>query len=106
MRVAPDIYAWITEDVKKWIMSIATEATDSLCSSNEEIKSAFNLIPPMFQNLLGNSSIPPIPPMDMVKNLLSNLPSNPPQQVNRNLPSHFDHPPLVNRFRIGPTRFG
>ena len=94
-REVPDMYAWISDSVKQWIMSIATGATDSLCrrNSDKEAQSAVQPSSPPEEptpDVVVLSTIPPevdpttVPPQgdttifpqhQMLDTLLKNLPS-------------------------------
>ena len=90
------MYAWISDSVKQWIMSIATEATDSLCRRNSD-KEAQSAVQPSSRpqeeptpDVVVLSTSPPevdpttVPPQgdptifpqhQMLDTLLKNLPS-------------------------------
>ena len=94
-REVPDMYAWISDSVKQWIMSIATGATDSLCrrNSDKEVQSAVQPSSPPEEptpDVVVLSTSPPevdpttVPPQgdtkifpqhQMLDTLLKNLPS-------------------------------
>ena len=97
-REVPDMYAWISDSVKQWIMGIATGATDSLCrrNSDKEVKSVVQPLPSQEEPtpdvvILSTSTISPpevvpttVPPQgdpkifpqqQMLDTLLKNLPS-------------------------------
>ena len=94
-RKRPQLYAWISDSVKQWIMSIATGATDSLCrrNSDKEVQSAVQPSSPPEEptpDVVVLSTIPPevdpttVPPQgdttifpqhQMLDTLLKNLPS-------------------------------
>ena len=63
-REVPDMYAWISDSVKQWIMSIATEATDSLCNRNsdKEDNLVVQPVPPQVISTIPPQVDPTIPP--------------------------------------------
>ena len=75
-RKRPQLYAWISDSVKQWIMSIATEATDSLCRRNSD-KEAQSAVQP--------SSPPEEPTPDVVV-----LSTNPPEVDPTTVPPQGD----------------
>ena len=63
-RKRPQLYAWISDSVKQWIMNIATEATDSLCNRNsdKEDKKVVQPVPPQVISTIPPQVDPTIPP--------------------------------------------
>ena len=116
-RKRPQLYAWISDSVKQWIMNIATEATDSLCNRNsdKEDKKVVQPVPPQVISTIPpkvDSTIPPkvsppnpppppqvVPPasshqqfLDTILKQFSNIPSqfqNIPSQLLPMLPVPF-----------------
>ena len=99
-REVPDMYAWISDSVKQWIMGIATGATDSLCrrNSDKEVKSVVQPPPPQGEPtpdvvILSTSTTSP-PEVDPTTVLLQGDPTILPQQqmldtLLKNLPSQI-----------------
>ena len=75
-RKRPQLYAWISDSVKQWIMGIATEATDSLCNGNsvKEDKKVIQPAPPQVNPTSPPQVISTIPPQ-------VSPPNPPPPQV-------------------------
>ena len=116
-RKRPQLYAWISDSVKQWIMNIATGATDSLCNrkSDKEDKKVVQPVPPQVISTIPpkvDSTIPPkvsppnpppppqvVPPasshqqfLDTIFKQFSNIPSqfqNIPSQLLPMLPVPF-----------------